>query len=312
MEAIPLDILKFGGFLATFGVVGGLSYIALRSRAERVGIRSGLDQAIVGSPLVAEAREVQMQGPFGARVMAPAARRIAGLAYRFGPKGLRDKTRERLVLAGLADRLDVDAFWALSLATPIVTTAAVLVYRAYLGPPPLLGWIVIPASAFFPKMWLTGRVEARQHQIRLALPDCLDLLTIAVEAGLGFDAALARIASSVRGPLSDELYRMLQELRIGIPRSDALRSLSRRTQVLELDQFITAMTQADAFGISVGRVLRVQSHQLRQRRSQLAEEKANKTPVKLLFPLLLCIFPALFVVLVGPAALTIAKNFAGF
>ena len=160
----------------------------------------------------------------------------------------------------------------------------------------------------FPKLLLTRRVEARQHKIKLALADTLDLLTIAVEAGLGFDAALARVVSSVPGPLSDELFRMLQELKIGVPRSQAFNNLSERTKVPELDQFITAMNQADAFGISIGNVLRVQSEQLRLKRSQYAEERAAKTPVKLLFPLLFCIFPGLFVVIVGPAAIQISRN----
>jgi tight adherence protein C len=160
-------------------------------------------------------------------------------------------------------------------------------------------------------MWLTRKVEARQKSIKRALADTLDLMTIAVEAGLGFDAALGRVVGAIRGPLSDELYRMLQELRIGIPRNAALTNLAARTNVTELDQFITAIHQADSFGIAIGKVLRVQAHQLRLKRSQMAEERAAKTPVKLLFPLLLCIFPALFVVLVGPAALSIAQNLSG-
>jgi tight adherence protein C len=157
-------------------------------------------------------------------------------------------------------------------------------------------------------MWLTSRVENRQRRIRLGLSDTLDMLTIAVEAGLGFDSALARVAGTVPGPLSDELFRMLQELRIGIPRNQAFKNLSERTGVQELDEFITAMNQADSFGVSIGRVLRVQAERLRKRRSQKAEERAAKTPVKLVFPLILCIFPGLFTVLVGPAAIMIMEN----
>jgi tight adherence protein C len=172
-----------------------------------------------------------------------------------------------------------------------------------------VGWLLLVlGSAALPKIWLTNKVETRQREIRLALADTLDLMTIAVEAGLGFDSALARVVSAIPGPLSDELYRLLQEIRIGIRRQDALNGLSERTRVSELDQFITAINQADVFGISVGQVLRIQAAQLRQKRSQMAEERANKTPVKLLFPLILCIFPALFTVLVGPAAIAIMDN----
>jgi tight adherence protein C len=137
-------------------------------------------------------------------------------------------------------------------------------------------------------------------------------MTIAIEAGLGFDAALTRVVNAIRGPLSDELYRMLAELKIGVPRHEALKNLSERTEVDSLDQFITAINQADAFGIAIGKVLRVQSQQLRLKRRQMAQEKAAKTPVKILFPLMVCIFPALFTVLVGPAAISIMGSLTGY
>ena len=306
-----LELLKYAGLITTFGVIAGGTYLLLKSRVERTTIRSALDEVVVASPLVAESRTVVMDAPFAQRVLAPGARRLAQLVYRFGPRGLQQRTNHRLVLAGLSERLDADTFYALSALLPLAMTGVLFGYRELMGPIPTLGWIVIPAAAFFPKMWLTSRVEARQNEIRRALPDTLDLLTIAVEAGLGFDSALGRVVTSVPGPLSDELYRMLQELRLGVPRAQALRNLSARTELLELDQFITAMTQADSFGISIGKVLRVQSQQLRLRRSQAAEERAAKTTVKLLFPLILCIFPGLFVVIVGPAAISIMQTLFG-
>jgi tight adherence protein C len=236
---------------------------------------------------------------------------MAGILYRFGPRGLAQQVRSRLVLAGLSDRLDPDTFLALSAAFPVAVAGALYLY-SQLSPVPPVGWLLLVlGSAALPKIWLTNKVETRQREIRLALADTLDLMTIAVEAGLGFDSALARVVSAIPGPLSDELYRLLQEIRIGIRRQDALNGLSERTRVSELDQFITAINQADVFGISVGQVLRIQAAQLRQKRSQMAEERANKTPVKLLFPLILCIFPALFTVLVGPAAIAIMDNLLG-
>ncbi len=304
------EMLKLASLVVTFVTISGGMYVFLSARAQRTSIRTGLDEATVTGS-VADIRASELDASAADRLFKPGARRLAGVVYRFGPKGLREKTRERLVLAGLSEKLDVDTFFAVSLALPVLVAAGVLTYRALGYTVPMLGWLLIVGSAFFPKMWLTNKVESRQHKILLALPDTLDLLTIAVEAGLGFDAALARVVGSIKGPLSDELYRMLQELRIGIPRSQALNNLSERTRVAELDQFITAMSQAESFGISVGKVLRVQAHQLRQRRSQIAEEKAAKTPVKLLFPLLLCIFPALFVVLVGPAGISISQNLFG-
>ncbi len=303
-----LELLKFAGLITTFGVVAGGTYLVLKSRAERATIRSALDEVVATSPMITESRAVVMQAPFAQRVLAPTASKLAQLVYRFGPRGLQQRTHHRLVLAGLSEKLDADTFYALSASLPVVVAGVLFGYQELMGPIPTLGWSLVVAGAVFPKMWLTSRVEARQNQIRRGLADTLDLLTIAVEAGLGFDSALSRVVGSVRGPLTDELYRMLQELRLGVHRSQALRNLAARTEVLELDQFITAMTQADSFGISVGKVLRVQSHQLRLRRSQAAEERAAKTPVKLLFPLILCIFPGLFVVLVGPAAISIVQN----
>jgi tight adherence protein C len=308
MPELSIETIKLLALIGTFGAISVAIYVHLRSREERAVVRSGLEDALLAHSSVRDSRAAVMRAPFGERVLGPIFRRAANIVYRFGPKGFAEQIQERLVLAGLSDRIDPDAFIAASALLPIVLLAFLFTYHSIGGTVPTLMWIIVPASAMFPKLLLTRRVEARQHKIKLALADTLDLLTIAVEAGLGFDAALARVVSSVPGPLSDELFRMLQELKIGVPRSQAFNNLSERTKVPELDQFITAMNQADAFGISIGNVLRVQSEQLRLKRSQYAEERAAKTPVKLLFPLLFCIFPGLFVVIVGPAAIQISRN----
>jgi tight adherence protein C len=304
------ELLKLTALLATFAMMGLISYTLLRRRSLRVSIRSGIEDAYLDNPAVTDTRAATMRGSFSNRVVGGWLSGLVKLVYRFGPQGLAEHTRKRLTVAGLAERMDADGFYALSIGAGIGAFAFVLTLSS-IGNFPPLGWIIIPLAAFLPKMWLTSKVEARQRDVRLGLPDTLDLLTIAVEAGLGFDAALSRVVANIPGALSDELYRMLQELKIGIPRNRALRGLSERTDVPELDQFITAVTQAETFGISVGRVLRVQAEQLRLKRTQMAEERAAKTPVKLLFPLILCIFPALFVVLVGPAAIQVIENVFG-
>ena len=160
-----------------------------------------------------------------------------------------------------------------------------------------------------PNLMVSHMADARADRLRRDLPDALDLLTITVEAGLAFDAALNQVARNTTGPLAGEFFRVLQEMQLGLGRSEALKALGERTPVPELRQFVTAMMQADTFGIPIAQVLRVQAKEMRTKRSQLAEERAQKVPIKILFPLIFCVLPALFVVVIGPAALDLARAF---
>jgi tight adherence protein C len=159
-----------------------------------------------------------------------------------------------------------------------------------------------------PEFWLGGRIKKRQHAILLSIPDALDLLTISVRAGLGFDAALGKVVEKMNGPLTDEFQRALAEVRVGKVRREALRDIIPRTEVAPLSNFIGAIIQAEQLGVSISKVLQVQSEQLRIERRQRAEEMAAKAPIKMLFPLVGCIFPALFIVILGPAIILIVKG----
>jgi tight adherence protein C len=159
-----------------------------------------------------------------------------------------------------------------------------------------------------PEFWLGRRVKARQKLIVLQLPDVLDLITISVRAGLGFDAALGKVVEKMNGPLPDEFRRALAEVRMGKARRDALRDIIPRTEVQPLTNFISAVIQAEQLGVSISKVLQVQSEQLRIDRRQRAEEMAQKAPIKMLFPLIGCIFPTLFIVILGPAIILLIRG----
>jgi tight adherence protein C len=178
---------------------------------------------------------------------------------------------------------------------------------------PTLVLVILAALGGYqaPNFYLYQRGYNRKEQLQRDLPDAIDLLTISVESGLGFDQAVQQVARNTEGPLADEFARMLQEMQIGRSRSSALRQLGERTDLPELRAFVSAMVQADAFGIPVGQVLRVQSSEIRVKRRQWAEEKAQKVPVKILIPMIFCILPCLFLAVLGPAGITIYDNFSG-
>jgi len=175
-----------------------------------------------------------------------------------------------------------------------------------------LGMLVVVAVAYVvPELLLYSRGQERQQAIALELADTLDQMTIAVEAGLGFESAMARAGHNGRGALAEELVRTLQDIAVGHPRREAYLALAERTGVRDLQRFVRAVVQADAYGVSIADVLRTQAAEMRLKRRQRAEEKAMQIPVKVIFPLVLCILPTLFIVLLGPAAMSIVHAFSG-
>jgi tight adherence protein C len=214
--------------------------------------------------------------------------------------------RRRLELAGLAGKHTPEEVAATQLVLAGLGLVGGFLWAGFGDLP--VGWalaaaIVLPvAGALAMPSWLSRSMRARQDRVRMDLPEVLDLLAIAVEAGLGFEAALELVGRDIPGPLADELRRSLREMELGATRKEALHGLKRRTDVFEVNTFVLALTQADALGVPVGRVLRAQADEVRNRRRQWAREKAGKLPVKILFPMVGLIFPAIFVVLLGPAA----------
>jgi tight adherence protein C len=224
---------------------------------------------------------------------------------RLTPRNYLDQTHRKLLLAGLSGSMRAEEFVVGQLAATAGCTLAALLYVTLGHPTPrvaLLALIMGPViGLLLPASWLARKVRERQGAILKDLPDTLDLLAISVEAGMGFEGALAIVCQHFSSPLADEFARTLHEMELGLPRRDAFQNLKRRTEVPELSNLVLALLQADALGIPIGRVLKTQAGEMRLKRRQWAREKAAKLPVKMLFPLILFVFPAIMVVILGPA-----------
>jgi len=253
--------------------------------------------------------------PFRERVFEPVADGILSFVTAIGPDDLLRRTDERLTLAGRPGNLDAAGFIVARVGLsalgfvvgiiPILVGAVQLTWGAV-----LVGGLAILGYAL-PGIWLGNRIERRQVELRRSLPDMLDMLTISVEAGLGFDAALSKYVKNSSGALAVEFGRALQEVQAGASRRDALRRIIDRTKVNELSSFLSAMIQAEMLGTSIATVLRSQSTEIRLRRRQHAEEEAQKLPVKQIFPVILCILPATMLVVLGPAVVMMFELFTG-
>ena len=308
---MPAELMLALGLLAVFVAIAVLLSTVGAITTERQAVNRSLAavQAIHTSP---KSMQAELDQPFKDRVTDPALKNLTSFGRRFTPADQAERIKHKLDLAGNPPKWDVDriiAFKVLGLFSGLVL--GLLIGALLGGPLPAVGLAAGGAllGYYAPNLVLYQKAYNRSEQIRKDLPDALDLLTISVEAGLAFDAAVSQVARNTEGPLADEFFRVLQEMQIGLGRSEALRALGDRTDVEELRGFVTAMVQADAFGIPIANVLRVQAKEMRIKRSQRAEEMAQKVPVKILFPLIFCILPVLFIVVLGPAAITIYDAF---
>jgi tight adherence protein C len=289
--------------MIAYGIAGSRQEDPLKARLSQLGQMTAKDL-----------QELELQAPFFDRSIKPLAAKLSGTVARITSSSFSERTEKRLAMAGNPGDMKVADWLGIKAIGAGVGAGVLFILFGVLGGNLVQGAMLAGVGALFgyvgPEFWLGGRVKKRQKGILLQIPDALDLLTISVRAGLGFDAALGKVVEKLKGPLVDEFRRALAEVRVGKARREALRDIVPRTEVQPLTNFIGAIIQAEQLGVSISKVLQVQSEQLRIERRQRAEEQAAKAPIKMLFPLVGCIFPSLFVVILGPALILIMTNLA--
>jgi tight adherence protein C len=287
--------------LIAVGVAGSRQEDPLKARLNQLGQMTAKDL-----------QELELQQPFFDRTIKPLAGRLSGAVARITSSSFTERTEKRLAMAGNPGDMKVSDWLGIKVIASGVLAGVLFILFGVLGGDItqglLMGLLGAGIGYIGPEFWLGRRIKARQKGILLQIPDALDLLTISVRAGLGFDAALGKVVEKMKGPLVDEFRRALAEVRVGKARREALRDIVPRTEVQPLSNFISAIIQAEQLGVSISKVLQVQSEQLRIERRQRAEEQAAQAPIKMLFPLVGCIFPSLFVVILGPALILIMQN----
>jgi len=258
-------------------------------------------------------REKELSEPIVKRVFQPMLQSAARLGSRMLPSEKEASLVQKLVLAGRPGGLGPREFMAFKLILALCGPALFILAGDYLlwdRHRLLLATAVAAAAGWMlPDVYLHRKIDERKSEVEKSLPDVLDLITVSMEAGMGFDGAIMKVAEKVKGVLAAEFLVVLQECKMGKSRREALKDMAGRNQSDDLSTFIGSVVMADQLGISIGNVLRLQSDQVRRKRRQRAEEKAMKAPVKMLIPMVTCIFPTIFVVLLGPAAISLYKNF---
>lgn len=256
--------------------------------------------------------EIELSQRFYERVILPMFNRVGQLAQRFTPQATLESTRRRLEMAGNPLRVDPAFFLAMRFVVAVVLGGLIFLVFLFTGRNWLQGLalsvLFLLVGFFFPDLWLSSRISGRQKNVFRAMPDALDLLTIAVEAGLGFDAAMSKVHEKWENDLALEFGRVIQEIRLGKLRREALRDMAERLGVPEMTSFVAAVIQSEQLGVSMAKVLRIQSDQMRVRRRQMAEEEAHRAPIKMIFPIGILIFPSLLIILLGPAAMLLLRS----
>ena len=289
-------------------LIAGVGLLVL----DRISLRSKLREIDDLYRLVG-VRDQELMLPFADRVSGPVQHILNKLGRRFSPSGYADSVRVLMLRAGRLEAGAADRFMATRalgfIAAPLVALLAFSATASMGSMKFMAAALGVAACIVLPSSKLNRQVEDREKRVRQQLPDILDLLVICMEAGLGFSAAVSRTVANVEGEMADEFGLALAEMRAGASRSSALKNMAERVQIPEVQSFVLAIRQADEFGISVSTVLRDQAEEMRVQRRQAAQEKAQKAPVKMLVPMVFCIFPALFVIVLGPAVINIYQKF---
>ena len=302
-------IALVGGVVAAIGI-----FIFIDSLGRR--------RSSAGDPLAArlsvydeilDAHEIALQRPFAERVLAPIGQRLLSVVTDRTPDKARASLQAKIQLAGRPNNISVENIVALRYGLAIALfLAGLAIGLLFHNTMLLLGALVGALIGFYgPLLWLRQKVQARQKSIGLTLPDAMDLLTIAVEAGLGFDAALVRLVEKMKNALGEEFTTVLSEVKLGRPRMEALDDLGRRCGVDDLHNFVQAVIQSEQMGVGLAKILRLQSDEMRRKRRQKAQEKAAQATLKMMLPMVGCIFPTLWIILLGPAILIIMQRQAG-
>lgn len=296
----------------TFGCIA-LLVIGLTTRSERSIVRERLFAQSRGKTSALDSVETEMAEPFRDRVILPFLRRLANFAVRLTPGGASQAVEEKLVTAGRPWNMGAREFMGLRVLSVLSMTLLGVAGVNLLDASALLRIVLIVILAFcgaaIPDYLLESAIRKRQSAVRKVLADSLDLMAVCMEAGIGLDGAMQNVVEKLKSPFSDEMSRVLEEIKVGKVRGDALKDMAKRIHIQEVSSFVAAICQADQLGVSIVNVIRVQCDTLRNVRSQRAREAAAKLPVKLLFPLIFCIFPAIFVVVIGPGVIDIFRNF---
>ena len=308
---VILLVIILGGAVA-------LVIIGLRNprRGEEAALQQRLDEFTQkGEKVTLE--KIELSQPFTERIIYPLAQKFGEIAARFTPRNALQSTEKKLELAGSPARLDPTMFLALQFLAAIGFGGFLFVVFLFakvgwpLGSRLLIVLLFVLLGFYFPQLWLGSKITRRQKEVRKAMPDALDLLTICVEAGLGFDAAMAKVSEKWENELSIAFARIIQEVQLGKLRKDAMRTMAERIGIPEMTSFVAAVIQSEQLGVSMAKVLRIQSEQMRMKRRQRAEEEAHKAPIKMLIPMGLLIFPSLMITLLTPAALSLMHSSLG-